>query len=94
MVEPYTRLWFPDKVKNINVKVFNLMSRVNEARVLLKHESCECKCRLNENVCTSRQKWNHNKCRCEYKKSINWSSCEKGYMWNLCTCDCACDKTC
>ena len=25
------------------------MARVNETRFLVQHESCECKCRLNEN---------------------------------------------
>ena len=29
---PYTKLCVPDIVKNINVKVFNLMSRINETR--------------------------------------------------------------
>ena len=29
---PYTKLCVPDVVKNINVKVFNLMSRTNETR--------------------------------------------------------------
>ena len=32
------------------------MSRVNKARFLAQHESCECKCRLNENVYNSKQK--------------------------------------
>ena len=31
------------------------MSRVNEIRFLLQHESCECKCLLNESVCNSNQ---------------------------------------
>ena len=30
--DPYSELCVPDVVKNINVKVFNLMSRTNEAR--------------------------------------------------------------
>ena len=46
----------------MNVKVFNLMSRVNETRFLVQHESCECKYRLNGNVCILKQKWNHDKC--------------------------------
>ena len=41
---------FEDKVKNMNVKVFHLMSRGNETRFLVQHESCECKCRLNESA--------------------------------------------
>ena len=30
--DPYVKLCVPDKVKNLNVKVFNLMSRTNETR--------------------------------------------------------------
>ena len=30
--DPYTKLCVPDVVKNLNVKVFNLMSRINETR--------------------------------------------------------------
>ena len=36
--------------KIMNVKVFRLISRVNKTRFLIQFESCECKCRLNENV--------------------------------------------
>ena len=32
--DPYTRLCVPDVVKNINVKVFNLISRTNETRLI------------------------------------------------------------
>ena len=30
--DPYGKLCVPDIIKNINVKVFNLMSRINETR--------------------------------------------------------------
>ena len=30
--DPYTKLCVPDVAKNLNVKVFNLMSRINETR--------------------------------------------------------------
>ena len=30
--DPYAKLWVPDVVKNMNVKVFHLMSRTNETR--------------------------------------------------------------
>ena len=32
--DPYSRLCVPDVVKNINIKVFNLMSRTNETRLI------------------------------------------------------------
>ena len=37
--DPYARVCVPDKVKSMNVKVFNLMSEVNETRLLVQHES-------------------------------------------------------
>ena len=35
------------------------MSGVNETRFLLKHDSCMCKCGLNEIVCNSKEKCNY-----------------------------------
>ena len=32
------------------------MSEVNETRFLIQHESCECKCRLNESIYNSKKK--------------------------------------
>ena len=40
----------------MNVKVFDLMLRVNETRSLVQHESCECNCWLNKSICNSKQK--------------------------------------
>ena len=60
--DPYVRICVLNKVKNINVKVFNLILGANETKFLVQHESCECKCGLNESVCNSKQKWNHNEC--------------------------------
>ena len=47
---------FPNKIKNINVKIFNIMSGINETRLLVQHELYEYKCRFNESVCNSKQK--------------------------------------
>ena len=44
----------------MNVKVLALMLRVKRTRFLFQHESCESKCGLDESVCNSKQKWNHN----------------------------------
>ena len=46
----------PDKVQSMNVKVINLMSRVNQKKFLVQNESCEYKCGLTENICNSKQK--------------------------------------
>ena len=53
--------------KNINVKVFNLMSRTNETRHVEWHETCKCKYILDASVCNNKQKRNEDKCRCESK---------------------------
>ena len=36
----YTKLCVPDVAKNINVKVFNLVSRINETRYIEQHQTC------------------------------------------------------
>ena len=48
--DPNSKFCVPDVVKNINVKVFNLMSKTNETRYIEWHESCKCKCRLDGSV--------------------------------------------
>ena len=68
--DPYAKLCVPDIIKNINVKVFNLMSRINETRQIIWHETCKGICRLTSTVCNSRQIWNKDKCRCEYKEDL------------------------
>ena len=49
--DPYAKICVPDVVKDLNVKVFNLMSRTNETRHIKWHETCKCQCRLDAIVC-------------------------------------------
>ena len=70
------------------LKVFNVMSEVNETRFIVQHESYKRKCGLNESVSNSKQNWNYDECRCECKESDVWSSHKKFYMWNPSTRDC------
>ena len=46
--DPHAQFYVPNKVKNVNGTVFNLMSGINEKRFLAQHGSCESKCGLNE----------------------------------------------
>ena len=41
--DPYAKLCVSDDVKNMNIKVFNLMSRSNETRHIEWHETCNYK---------------------------------------------------
>ena len=68
--DPYAKLFIPDIVKNINVKIFNLISRINETRQIIWHDTCKCVCRLTSAVCNSRQIWNEGKCRCKCKEDL------------------------
>ena len=65
--DPYSKMCVSDVVKNINVKVFNLMSRTNEAKHIKWHKTSKCKCRLDASVCNNKQRWNNDTCRCECK---------------------------
>ena len=46
----------PIKTENVNVKVFNRLSIKTESKTLIKHISCDCRCRLHCAKCNSKQK--------------------------------------
>ena len=81
-------------IKDLNVKVFNLMSRTNEKRFIKWHEKCKSKCRLDAIICNKKQHWNKNKCRCEYRELTDKGICHKGFIWNPSNCECECYKNC
>ena len=76
----YEKMCVPNIVKNINVKVFNLISRTNETRYIEWHEPCKCKYRLDASVCNNKQRWNKDKCRCECKELIHKAICDKEFI--------------
>ena len=92
--DPYAKLCIPDVVKNLNAKVFNLISTTNETRHIEWHETYKCKCRLDASVCNNKERWNDDKCRCECKELIDNGVCDKGFIWNTSNCECECDKSC
>ena len=49
--DPYAKLYVPDVLKRLNVKLFNLISKTNETKHIKGHETCKCKCRLDASVC-------------------------------------------
>ena len=52
---PLAKVCVPDVVKNLNIKVINLVSGINETRRTEWHETCKCKCRFNNIVCNNKQ---------------------------------------
>ena len=91
---PYAKLRVPDVIENLNVKVFNLMSRTNEARHIEWHSTCKCKPRLDASIFNNKQCWNDDKCRCECKELIDKGVCEEGSIWKPSNCECDFDKSC
>ena len=61
--DPYAKLCVSDVVKNIKVKVFNLMSSTNETRQIKWHETCKCECKLDASIYNNEHCWNNDKCR-------------------------------
>ena len=74
-----------NKTKDLNLSVFNMITKINESEILRKYISCECRCKFDGTICKSNQRWNNNKCRCECKKI---HVCEKDYSWNPATGNC------
>ena len=81
-------------VKNLNVKVFNLMWLTNVTRHIKWHETCKCICRLDKIICNNKQRWNKDKRRCECKELIDKGVCNKGFIWNPSNCECEYNKSC
>ena len=64
------------------------MSRTNETRHIILHETCKCKCRLDASVFNNKQRWNND------KWLVDKGVCDKGYIWNPSNYKCECDKSC
>ena len=70
---------FPKETKDINVKVFNMITNKNEAGAMTEHISCNCKCKFNSTICDPNLKCNNKTYQCE---CINYRECKKDYSWN------------
>ena len=62
----------PKEIKGINVKVFNMTENKNETKIMIKHISCDCKCKFNSATFNSNRKQNSKTCQHEYK---NYCEC-------------------
>ena len=92
---PMSKICVPKNIKNVNMKVYNFLTRSNETRNVLWHKNCKCVCRLNSSVCNGKQIWNSDTCRCDCNEDFaGIINCNKGYTWNPSTCECRCDRWC
>ena len=92
--DSYTKLCISDVVKNMNVKVFNVMSRTNGKRHVSWHKTCKCKRRLDASVCNDKLPWNNNKSACECKELIGKGRCDNLFISTPSICENECHKSC
>ena len=57
---------FQKKIKRQNV---NMITNKNEAKTMIEHISCYCKCKFNSTTCNSKQR-NNKTCQYEYKNIV------------------------
>ena len=53
--DPMAKLCIPDIIKDTNIKVFNILAKINEIRKIRWHETCKCVCRFTSAVCNNKQ---------------------------------------
>ena len=56
---PSDRICIPNKTEDVNLSVFNMVTRINELKILANHILCRKR--------KSNQKWGNNKFQCECK---------------------------
>ena len=61
ITNPYSRMCIPDIVKNITVKMFDLMTLTNTTKLVELHKSCKYVCKLNQSDCSDKQRFNKDK---------------------------------
>ena len=62
-----------------------MITNKNEAKAMVKHISCNCKCKFNSTTCNSNKEWNNKIIQFEFR---NYHQCKKEYIWNPSTCIC------
>ena len=65
----------PNKTEDANLKIFNMITEINESKTLMNNFSCSCRCKFDDRKCNSDQKWNSDKCRCECKNPMKHHAC-------------------
>ena len=54
--DPYAKFCVLDVIENINIKVFNIISKSIETRHIKWQKTFKCKCRLDASVCNNKQR--------------------------------------
>ena len=43
------------RIKDMNVKIFNMITNKNETKAMTEHISCDCKCTFNSTTCNLKE---------------------------------------
>ena len=78
--DPFDRKYVPNKIKYVNLKVFDMIKEITESKTPAKYISRECKYGFDGKKCSSRQKWKNGKCPCDCKKPKRYSASEDYYV--------------
>ena len=77
-----------NKTEDLNLSVFNLITEINESKILTKYISSKCKCKFEGRKRNSNQKSNDDNFRCECKNSKEKNTFEKRFIQNHTSCIC------
>ena len=70
----------------LSLRMFSMITGINESKTLSKHILCECKCKFDGRECNSNQKWKNNECWCDCKNLEKYRVSKKDYILNPATC--------
>ena len=71
------KVYVSNKTEDLSIHVFDMITGINQPKILTKHVSCKCTCRFNSWNRNSNQKWNNGKCWCKCKNPKEHHMCEK-----------------
>ena len=91
---PFGRICLPWKIENVNLKLFNIINKINVLKKLMKHNSSELLSNFVGRKCNSIQKQNDRECLWQYKKPVKHGICKQDYIWNPSICTYVFHKDC
>ena len=71
------------QTENLKLGVLNMITWINESKILTKHTSCECKYKFDARKCNSNPKWNNDKCWCKCKNKRRSIFCAKEIIFGI-----------
>ena len=79
------KVYVPNRTQDSNLSVFNMITGINESKILTRHISCKWKWKFDETTCNPIQWLDNYKYRCECKKHIRKEDCVRNP--SICICE-------